>query len=61
MRGRLLDGYMNSKELETGRVYRQWTDVIDIIREDLNEIRERPDGDPQKDIMIPPTDSKPKF
>ncbi len=31
------------------------------IREDLNEIRHREDGDPQKDIMIPPTDSKPKF
>jgi hypothetical protein len=61
MLGRLLNGYLNSKELETGRVYRQWTDVIDINREDLNEIRERPDGDPQKDIMIPPTDAKPKF
>ena len=38
---------MNSKEIETGRVYKQWTDVIDIIRKDLNEIRERPDGNPQ--------------
>ena len=59
--GRLLNGYMNSKEEETGRVYKQWTDVIDIIREDLNEIRHREDGDPQYDLITPPTDAKPKF
>jgi len=61
MLGRLLNGYLNSKELETGRVYKQWTDVIDIIREDLNEIRHREDGDPQHDVFTPPTDAKPKF
>jgi len=61
MLGRLLNGYLNSKELETGRVYKQWTDVIDIIRTDLNEIRHREDGDPQNDLITPPTDAKPKF
>ena len=61
MLGRLLNGYLNSKELETGRVYKQWTDVIHIIREDLNEIRHREDGDPQNDLITPPTDAKPKF
>ena len=59
--GRLLNGYLNSKEIETGRVYKQWTDVIDIIRKDLNEIRERQDGNPQNDIFTPPTDAKAKF
>jgi len=59
--GRLLNGYMNAKEEATGKVYKQWTDVINIIRTDLNELRERQDGDPQKDIMTPPTDAKPKF
>ncbi len=59
--GRLLNGYMNAKEEATGKVYKQWTDVINIIRTDLNELRERQDGDPQKDIMTPPTDNKPKF
>lgn len=37
--GRLLNGYMNMKEKETGKVYREWTDVVDTIRKDLNEIR----------------------
>jgi hypothetical protein len=59
--GRLLNGYMNSKEIETGRVYKQWTDVIDIIRSDLNEIRERPDGNPQYDLFKPPTEAMPKY
>ena len=59
--GRLLNGYMNAKEQATGRIYKQWTDVIDVIRTDLNELREREDGDPQTDIMTPPTDAKPKF
>ena len=45
--GRLLNGYMNTKELETGKLYREWTNVIDIIRIDLNKIRIRPDGDPR--------------
>ena len=40
---------------------KQWTDVIDVIRTDLNELRQREDGDPQMDIMTPPTDNKPKF
>ena len=59
--GTLLAGYMNSKEEELGRVYKQWTDVIDIIRTDLNEIRLRPDGNPKEDIFAPSTDKLPKF
>ncbi len=61
LRGRLLNGYMNAKEEATGKVYKQWTDVINIIRTDLNELRERQDGNPQTDIIVPPTDNKPKF
>ena len=52
---------MNSKEEELGRVYRQWTDVIDIIRTDLNEIRLRPDGNPKENVFAPSTDKLPKF
>ena len=59
--GRLLNGYMNAKEEQTGKVYKQWTDVVDIIRTDLNELRLRPDGDPQYNIFAPPIDAKPKF
>ncbi len=59
--GKLFNGYMNAKEIETGRVHKQWTDVIPIIRTDLNEIRERPNGDPQYSIFTSPTESIPKY
>ena len=52
---------MNAKVIETWRVYKQWTDVVDVIRTDLNEIRERPDGDPQYSIFAPPTEAMPKY
>lgn len=41
MLGRLFNGFMNSVEIKTGKVYREWTDVIDIVREDLNEMRKK--------------------
>ena len=37
--GTLFNGYMNEKELETGEVYREWTDILDLVRKDLNKIR----------------------
>lgn len=37
--GRLFNGYMNRKERETGKVFKEWTDVVPIIREELNNIR----------------------
>ena len=39
--GKLLNGYMNSKEEKTGKPYKEWTDVLSIIREDLNKIRKK--------------------
>lgn len=36
---RLFNGYMNYKEKTTGKIYKNWDDVIDIIRKDLNKIR----------------------
>jgi hypothetical protein len=39
--GRLFNGYMNHKEIETEKVYREWTDVIDIVRTDLNKFRKK--------------------
>jgi hypothetical protein len=41
--GRLFNGYMNSKEEESGEVYREWTDVIETVRKFLNEFK-RKDG-----------------
>jgi hypothetical protein len=37
--GRLFNGYMNAMEQKTDKVYRNWDDVIGIVREDLNNIR----------------------
>ena len=37
---RLFNGYMNKKEKETKKVFREWTDIIPIVRKDLNEFRE---------------------
>jgi chromodomain-containing protein len=37
--GRLFNGYMNAKEIETKRTYHEWTDVIDVVRKELNEYR----------------------
>jgi hypothetical protein len=39
--GRLFNGYMNKMEIETGKPYKEWTDVVDIVRTRLNEIRKK--------------------
>ena len=39
--GKLFNGYMNSKEEETGKTYKEWTDKVDFIRTKLNEIRKK--------------------
>ncbi len=46
---RLLNGYMNAKEEQTGKVYREWTDVIPKIRKELNEFR----AENLKDVEYP--------
>lgn len=46
--GRLLNGYMNNFEETTGKEYKEWVPALDIIRKDLNKLREKPDGDPFK-------------
>jgi hypothetical protein len=37
--GRLFNGYMNMKELQTHKAYRNWNDIIDTVRVELNEKR----------------------
>jgi hypothetical protein len=44
---------MNSKEEETGEVFREWTDVLPIIRKHLNKIRAKPQEDPFKQVIKP--------
>jgi hypothetical protein len=42
---------MNYKETETGKIYREWTDVIEIVRKELNKIRKKK----LNRSLIPPT------
>jgi len=39
--GSLINGYLNSKEEETGKPYTNWVSIIPTIREQLNKIREK--------------------
>ena len=43
--GRIFNGYMNTKEQETAKVYKEWTDIIDVVREDLNKYRKKQEKD----------------
>jgi len=58
--GRLLNGYMNRKEVETGKVYKEWTDVLPVVREELNKIRlQKTNDNPVDDKDVVPDISKP--
>lgn len=59
--GRLLNGYMNNMEETNGKVFKEWLPAVDIIRKDLNKIREKPDGDPYNDIIKPAIEKVPKY
>jgi hypothetical protein len=60
--GRLLNGYMNAKEEETGRNYNEWTDVLPTIREDLNALRKRNmPADPLPPLVVPNIPDYPKY
>lgn len=37
--GRIFNAYMNAKEEKSGKVFKNWTDIIDTVREELNKIR----------------------
>ena len=39
--GRLLNGYMNTKELQTGKQFKQWSEALPIVREELNNYRKK--------------------
>jgi hypothetical protein len=43
--GRIFTAYMNKKEAETGKVSKNWTEIVDIVRDKLNEIRTVKDKD----------------
>jgi hypothetical protein len=37
--GKIFNGYMNQKEIETGQEYREWPDILDYVRTELNKER----------------------
>lgn len=39
--GRLFNGYMNSKEEETKKQNEEWTDIVPVVRKELNKFREK--------------------
>jgi len=43
--GRVLNGYMNKKETETGKIYKEWTDILPRLRVLLN-VKKKPDENP---------------
>lgn len=51
--GYILNMYMNKKEVETGKLYREWTDIIDELRIDMNKIRKKELPKNLEDIKIP--------
>ena len=59
--GRILNGYMNVMETKTGKTYKEWTDILDTIRKDLNKSRMKKDLNPYKDVMIHPTLNDPVY
>jgi hypothetical protein len=60
--GRLFNGYMNSKEEETGTTYHDWTDVVGVIRTELNEFRKiDPENSVNTDYKFVDTSKPPKY
>ena len=59
--GGLFNGYMNQKEKELGHRYNDWIDVINDIRADLNDVREKKEGNIFTDIYPVPPVVKPKY
>ena len=59
---KLFNLYMNSKEIKSGKVYKEWIDVLPQVREKLNEIRTielKPQNQYQYKMFS--TTDKPKF
>ena len=59
--GRLFNGYMNMKEKQTDLPYNEWTDIVSIVRKDLNAHRKKKEGDPATDQYPEPKEVVPKY
>jgi hypothetical protein len=60
--GRIFMTYLTNKELELGKPYKEWTDIIKQVRINLNNSRYSPDDqDPYNTTHIPYNLDEPKF
>ena len=60
--GRIFNGYMNLKEQETGKTYKEWINILDDVRTEMNKIREFTPSDNQFTQIIKPLPyQQPKF
>jgi hypothetical protein len=62
--GRLLNGYMNMKEKETKKVFKEWDEpkILNMIREEMNKSRQKPEKDVYTEVYpILSTDLNPKY
>ena len=60
--GYIFNLYMNMKEKESGKVFKEWTDVIDTVRIELNKLRKLPNQSISKyNYPLVNTDAIPKF
>ena len=61
MLGRILMTYLTNKEIKIDKPYNEWTDILPLVRKELNNMRKRPDGDPFNLEKIPFNVYEPKF
>ena len=61
--GYALNLYMNNIELRTGKIYREWTNILQPLRTEINKIKEIKTENPytQKFPLPDTLDKKPKF
>ena len=59
--GRLFNGYLNSQENKTRKVYREWTDIVGKVRIALNKIRKKSAKPIDHIYPIPDTSKKNKY
>lgn len=61
--GRFINGYMNSIEIKTNKTYREWTEILIILRRKINSIRKKklPSNPRTYEYSTPKLDSEPKF
>ena len=60
--GRIFNGYMNYQEFETGKRFKEWDEIIDDVRIELNKHRRIQSINPRRqNLTLLNTELKPKF